>query len=331
VGSTPGSSDPGVRIFGDTCDVRWLFLICAAGCYAPGKINNCVVTCATSDDCPGGLACSGGLCGGDSCGVPDDGSSNSDGTMDDSSVVSTCNPQPNSVVTPFNSVIGVVYSSNASIAVYMDNAGQMRQSPAGVNQVGAVIVFEDSVSSQVYNRGRLSPTSDEMFLIHTSMTSSTGTIAVSTRVDNALWTLPVDRTTGITADPTTVLGQVTATDPRLMVIKHAGMLLEGEEALDKSWTFSTLDTSALINFTLIEEPSLSADGLRLLFRGNSGDGMIRAYMASRPDLETRFGNPVSLTDSLDGVTGTERTPAIAPDCSHAFVTIDNGNGVLRLW
>jgi hypothetical protein len=312
--------------------VRWLFVICAAGCYTPGKIGNCVVTCATSDDCPGGLACAGGLCGGDSCGMQPDGSSNSDSTsMDDSSVVSTCNPQPNTAVTAFNNVIGVVYSTNAAIAVYMDNAGEMRQSPAGVNQVGAVIVFQNRQASEVYNRGRLSPTSDQMFLVHTSMTSSTGAIAVSTRIDNALWTLPVDLTTGITADPTTVLGQVTATDPRLMVIKHAGMLLEGEEAMDTSWTFSTLDTSGLINFTLIEEPSLSADGLRLLFRGNSGDGMIRAYMASRPDLETRFGNPVSLTDSLDGVTGTERTPAIAPDCSHAFVTLDDQNAVLRLW
>jgi hypothetical protein len=118
----------------------------------------------------------------------------------------------------------------------------------------------------------------------------------------------------------------TATIPRRMMASTGAVIFEGEEQGDGSWIFG--GPIAFTGVITPQQPSLSADGLVVVFLG-SDNTVFRPFIATRSDVMSSFGTPIPLADNPDGA-GTESQPTFSQDCSHVFVSFD-GSRVVDLF
>ncbi len=121
--------------------------------------------------------------------------------------------------------------------------------------------------------------------------------------------------------PGFVAGTVSETAPRRMVIEVSGSFVEGiENAATKMWTFTGgFDYDTL---SMVSQPSISTDGLTLVFAGADLNNHHQIYISTRPTLADAFASfaPAPLFDSPQG-TVTEETPFLSADCLSLYYTV----------
>lgn len=288
------------------------------GCYQPNRANSCRVQCDT--ECPDGLSCENGMCivPGDIC-DPDGGVvefPEAGGPIDMMPPLS-CQPLGGIEKALFG---GTSYTTDGTIAIYVDSGGIIRQTVVDSVNPGNSIGFEAFNVS----RPRLAPDGRDLFMLE----NNGGTFGMRRATPSgATWVMgPVVSVTGITIGAGFVPGTPTTTNPRRMIAQQSpGIWREGTEDGLGRWTFTT--TIKPVGMQTLVDPTLSVDGLRLVFVGNILGGEIEVFVSTRPVVTNGFLVAQPLHD-ITSVVGMESTPATSPDCKHLYVSV--GGAVVRV-
>lgn len=281
---------------------RWwsLALLAVSACYQPSE-----------------------LCG-DNCDAAVDDSvttdADTDAPMDGVQPVVTC------VDAPFNGatlvgVTGTSYSRNVSdLAWFLDSNGK----PSQITTPGTMpnqVVFTPNPVSQL-DQPVLASSINANGDLHAFFVTGNNTFQRSTFVNGVTWTSPITITTeGVVVDSSFVFGQPTVTNPRHSFASSNSVVYEAvEEVPNTTWSFSPV---LIPGHSFVNHPSLSFDGLALVFVGTDINGTVQLYLAERSSITVPFTTSIALLDQPANVNGTERYPRFGPDCDHIFLSTDD--------
>jgi hypothetical protein len=183
------------------------------------------------------------------------------------------------------------------------------------------IVVPGANADVLVDAPRLAPNGLEIFLRVDHPSSGKSELMVTRRaVNDVVWSVPK----GITIDGQSVFSNIsvpsppTTTSPRRMIVSQGAGLFEEvkEQGTDGlTWTVVQRVDAPSFGVNYSGEPSLTADGRFLVFRGNTG-GLNQALYVPR-DANGKFtGTGTALLGPISSV----NEPYLAPDCTHLFYT-----------
>ncbi len=332
---------------GTIVGMRWVVIAVLAGCYSPNTIASCSITCI--DACPNGLACVQGRCqaapGVSTCFDGDGGllidGSMTDGDVDiDGSTVTPLCPAPavlqtDTQLTAGESLHPRVPSESVAILTQMvvDNMGTPRRQISTTLDPGFSTGYQlnfESTDDTDYGVPAMAPAGDEMFMrFHVAATNSTFIVRGLRAPGQAGWSglfgtnLPVDPAGYDPSAPS-------STNPRRMILSKASNYVEVEETDNTNpttWELVT-DTNpdfvdpANANVKFLGQAHLTAEGRRLVFKGQIDSNIIRAFYVERDSITMPFASPARPLPNSASLSVS--FPVLTSDCKQLFYAASNG-------
>lgn len=190
---------------------------------------------------------------------------------------------------------------------------------------GTYVEVLPPTTESVYSRPRLAPGGEEMFVAVD--TAPTKTFGRATRISPNQWS-NVDNMAfydgGTKLDPFLTgdanISAPTVTQPRRLVVSSSDGVREFVEFQGDPLVWRLVNTVGATVFgeQFLGQAMLSADGLRMTFRGNNQTGNTTAFIVTRGDLAESFlGVAVELPH--DASLSVE-TPFLSANCKHLYYT-----------
>jgi Tol biopolymer transport system component len=323
--------------------MRWIptvTMTALAGCYSP-SYTSCAVTCATSNNCPSGLECVGGVCigPGESCSTPTD-----DAPRDTSGA--------DARLAPWGVPTQVVFG-NFPLATSVDDPTLRADMLEMLFNVGGTDIYRSTrpsvmdawemptlVSELDTNTNVGSPdlSPDGLQLVFSDEAGGNAGIRITRRNTtsgvNGVFMPP---TLVMELDSTLAEGSPAFSSDTLTLVFHSTRggtedlwLSTRPDALPSTdWT-TPIALTSLNGPSSDDSPCLSADGLTIYFSSIRGGATLRdLYMATRDSTSKDFSNIVPITEL--NTDQSDSDPWVSPDGRHMYFARSTTSGSVSIW
>jgi hypothetical protein len=331
--------------------MRWLVVALVAGCYSPASIPLCAVTCI--DSCPGGLACVDGRCqaepGVTTCfdgdgGLLVDGSTDGGDLDPDGSTMTPLCVAPAVLQTDIQlnvaseSLHPRVPSESVAIRTQLtlDTGGIARRQILTTLDpsfsAGYQVNFESTADFE-YGVPSIAPEGDQMFMRFRIVANNTTSIVFGLRSPGLVgWGGLASINLPNTVNPAGYEPSApTKVTPRHMVLSKSSNYIELEETDHTSPTTWELVTNTNPSFVdpantqvkFLGEAHLTEEGRRLVFKGQIGSNLIRAFYVERDSIEMPFASPARQLPNTANLSVSY--PVLTSDCKQMFYGASDGS------